>query len=35
LIALKLDAAAHVRDPPGKRAGCPGQAVKKDPDRSP
>ena len=35
LIALKLDAAAHVHDPPAKRVGCPGQAVKKDPDCSP
>ena len=30
LIALKLDATAHVHDPPAKRVGCPGQAVKKD-----
>jgi hypothetical protein len=35
LIAPKLDAAAHVLDPQAKRAGCQGQAVKKDPDRAP
>jgi hypothetical protein len=35
LVAPRLDAAAHVLDPSAKGAGCRGQAVKKDPDRSP